>query len=587
MKVNDVLKVVNLDVGKNEVNLDNFYSIGKISSKNPVTVQYFVGLKETFLESGLVHANKLIIESNTKQEVKIHLGKGYLIDRDDSFTNKFQHYDKWSGGDGIYTFNIETGNDSFDQEIKGKTLLVFGDTFYGHCDQKTHRRYEPLLMPNNSLAYYEPKTDEIEFRINREPLTKSVTAFFNLDRDLDMTGTVERDLVSYNRNSDQMPWMSAYDLEEDITIILDLHKSQYVTHLVLESYFSLESKSLAKRSINQVKVLVSNQLDNWIDLGIKKVDVEIKIEKEVRYIKLIVIKEEKVEDTYALNKIYIYNGTHQYKDIKVKASSVFFQKQANSWLWLQDGVVIGDKLYFLPMIIASDLTQPEGLQFALKDVILVSVPIENGEISYQKSKQKMAPIIADRGHINYLMGGAIMPHTKNSGALNGDGYIYIYGFKTTYGFRDVVVARVKEDEFEYFDAWRYYNGQEWVPEILEAATIFSHCSCEFSVSEIKKGAYKGKFIAFYTYEVNTRYLAYSIGESPHGPFTKPIIYYQTPEYDKFKSTTYTYNSKAHPHLSNSDDILVSYNTNTYSFEHNMADCRVYKPRFVRLKEILE
>ena len=587
MKVNDVLKKVELKKGSNEVNFDNFYSIGQITTKSPVKVKYFVALKETFIESGLVYANKLIIESTESQEAKIHLGHGYFISRDDKMTNKFQHYDKWSGGDGIYTFNIENGNDSFDQEEKGKTLLVFGDTFYGHCDKKTHRRYEPLLMPNNSLAYYDPKKDEISFRINREPISKSVTAFFNLDENLDMVGTVERDLVSYNRNLEALPWMSAYDLEEEINLTLDLHKVRYVTHMILESYSSKESASLAKRSINQVKVLVALKDGDWQDLGIHRVDNKINIEKDIRYIKLIVIKEEKEEDTYALNKIYIYNGKHQYKDIEIKASTVFFHKRGNAWLWLQDGVVIGDKLYFLPMIIVSDTTQPEGLQFALKDVILVSVPIEKGEIDHLKAKQKMAPVIADKGHVNYLMGGAIMPHTKQSDALNPDGYIYIYGFKTTYGFREVIVARVKEEEFEYFDSWRYYDGKNWVPEILDAATIFTHSSCEFSVSEIKKGANKGKFIAFYTYEVNTRYLAYSIGETPHGPFTKPIIYYQTPEYDEFKSTTYTYNSKAHPHLSSSDDILVSYNTNTYSFDHNMADCRVYKPRFVRLKEILE
>jgi len=41
-------------------------------------------------------------------------------------------------------------------------------------------------------------------------------------------------------------------------------------------------------------------------------------------------------------------------------------------------------------------------------------------------------------------------------------------------------------------------------------------------------------------------------------------------------------TKAHPHLSKSEEILVSYNTNTYSYAHNMSDYRIYRPRFIRL-----
>ena len=584
MKMNDVIKKVELKKGLNKIEFDNFYSIGKIIAEKELKVRYFVGERETKIVRGVVYANKLEIDSPVKQQVSILLGSGYLINRDDEFTNKFSRFNKWSGGDGIYSFNIENGNDSFDQKDKKQTLFVFGDTFYGRCDKQTYRRYEPLLMPNNSMAYYNPKSSEIDFRINRDPNDNSVIAFFNVDKRYDYEGVIPRELVSYDRNKKRFPWMSAYN-DENIELKLDLFTIRRVTRILLEPYTSEEHDKLSSRSAKEVKLLISNDDKTYKDLGNYFVGKDIEIEEEFRYLKIIIIKHEKEEQTYGLNKIYLYNNKQQYKDIEITASSIFHKFKANRWLWLQDGVVIGEKLYFLPMIIGPDTTQPEGLQFELVDVVLISVPIKNGEVLYEKSKQKMAPVIADKGIVNYLMGGAIMANTVQSGSLNPDGYIYIYGFKTTYGLRDVIVARVKEDRFEYFDDWKYYDGEKWVSDILESATLFTRCSCEFSVSEIREGENKGKFIGFFTDEVNSRYLGYVIGDSPVGPFSDPIIYYETPEKDIFKSTTYTYNSKAHPHLSDSKNILVSYNTNTYSFDHNMSDCRVYKPRFVRLKEI--
>jgi hypothetical protein len=150
------------------------------------------------------------------------------------------------------------------------------------------------------------------------------------------------------------------------------------------------------------------------------------------------------------------------------------------------------------------------------------------------------------------------------------------------GLRELVVARVKEDRFEFFDDWRFYNGKDWVTNIFESKGLLEHISCEMSVSQLLDGQNKGKYIAVFTYDTNTPYIAYSLGDSLVGPFSDPQKVYHTPEQDIFKSTTYTYNAKAHPHLSKSTNILVSYNTNTYNFEHNMSNNLIYRPRFIRL-----
>ena len=49
-------------------------------------------------------------------------------------------------------------------------------------------------------------------------------------------------------------------------------------------------------------------------------------------------------------------------------------------------------------------------------------------------------------------------------------------------------------------------------------------------------------------------------------------------------TTYTYNAKAHLHLSRPKDILVSYNCNDMSMKQNKLDYSIYHPRFLNLKD---
>ena len=86
---------------------------------------------------------------------------------------------------------------------------------------------------------------------------------------------------------------------------------------------------------------------------------------------------------------------------------------------------------------------------------------------------------------------------------------------------------------------------------LNLKVCLEHISCEMSVSQLLDGQNKGKYIAVFTYDTNTPYIAYSLGDSLVGPFSDPQKVYHTPEQDIFKSTTYTYNAKAHPHLSKS------------------------------------
>lgn len=589
----DVIKKCVLKPGKHEIVLERIFPL-ELDTKG-AKVTYFIGSEEQ--KTGVIYANRLEVETDHEIELTVVCGKGYVAEPDEELTNKFLKYEKWSGGDGIYSFNMTSGKDGFDQEQNMKTLFVFGDTFVGTSDKKTNRRYQPHLMPNNSLGIMEH--GKIDFHVNWRP-DGSVSSFYKMDPKFDDSGTVVANLVYYDRKEKNIGWLSGYQPKE-IMLTFDLSKTRSLTHIYFYNYFSEEGELLSKRGIKHVSIYGSKDgityekikdavLERATQMGHKQ---SVNVEGSFRFIRFDIPRQNGLgnynDDTFSeglfgLNLVKFFDGSHQYRDIYATSTSTLLRDPEHSWIWLQDGVIIKDHLYFLPMTINSDLNQPEGLQFCVKGVALYKTPIKNQMIDHEHATQKMAPLLVDSKDSQWLMGGAIMANTKSAGAKNPDGYIYIYGYKTTWGLRELVVARVLEENFEYFDDWRYYNGSGWVTNIFEAKPILEHISCEMSVSQLLEGHNKGKYIAIYTYDTNTPDIAFSIGDSPVGPFTPPQKIYHTPEQEEFKSTTYTYNAKAHPHLSKSTDILVSYNTNTYNFEHNMSNNLIYRARFIRMKD---
>jgi hypothetical protein len=593
MKKGDLIQTVKLVKGKNEIKLDRIYPIMDFRNENHTKVLYMID--DEVMKEHINYANQLIIEAYKPEELRLCIGEGYIAQPDEHMTNKFLSYDQWSGGDGIYSFNLQDAKDGFDQEELKKTLFVFGDTFVGTSDKTTHRRYQPHLMPNNSIGIMEK--DHIDFKVNWQE-DGSVSGFYKMDPRFDASGTVVTNLTYYDRKTKNEGYLSGYH-PKTLEIVFDLHKKRYVSHIDFYNYFSEEAPHLSKRGLKAFKILGSDdQTDYTLIRGVilerakQKGDFDrIDINATYRYYKLIVPTtnaignyndEEFNEGLYGLSLVKFYDHDQQYRDIHASSNSVLLKDDEHSWIWLQDGVIIKDHLYFLPMVINSDLSQPEGLQFRVLGVALFKTPLKDHVIHPEHATMKMAPLLVDTKESQFLMGGAILANTLQAGAKNPDGYIYIYGYKTTMGMRELVCARVLEENFEFFDDWRYYNGKTWVTEISEAAPLLPHISCEMSVSQLLDGLYKDHYIAVFTYDTNTPHVAFAIGDSPYGPFRDPQKIYHTPEQDIFKSTTYTYNAKAHPHLSTSTDISVSYNTNTYNFEHNMSENRIYRPRFIRL-----
>ncbi|GGD83145.1 discoidin domain-containing protein [Paenibacillus nasutitermitis] len=257
-----------------------------------------------------------------------------------------------------------------------------------------------------------------------------------------------------------------------------------------------------------------------------------------------------------------------------------------SWYWLQDGIARGNKLYLFPLLMVKDPAQPPGFQFAIGGVSMVSVPLEADGPRYEIQEQVDTPLyrkLPDGSEMTFAAG--IMDNTELAGAPHPDGYIYVYGYKSdTKGVKRLIAARTIPEQLETFQAWRYWNGSAWSTRMEEAATLMDGVSPELSVTPMKEGRWKGKYLLVYEKDSIGGMVTYAVADSPVGPFGPATPLFHTPEPEDGQGII-TYNAKAHPHLSGKDELLITYNVNSTDAMANTVNGDIYRPRWLRLREI--
>ncbi|MBN2696435.1 MAG: discoidin domain-containing protein, partial [Bacilli bacterium] len=291
MKTGDIIKQVKLEVGKNIINLDRIYPL-KLDDFKGMNTSFYVNKKPSAaFDTETIYADTIEIECSKASKIDILLGKGYYAEKDEKWTSWFNKKQRWAGGDGIYSFNLTNGRDQFDQKEKATNLFVFGDTLVGRVDELTKRRYEPLLMPNNSLAYLDKDQETVKFHLNTTE-KDSVTAFFSIDPKYDVKGTLPQNLVTYDQKQPNDGWLSGFN-PKYLWLVFDLAKKTKVTDLEIVNYFSHESKDLSSRGVRIFQLFGSDNEIDWTFVGEYKVEqsfsasnvTRIKIDQEFRYFK--------------------------------------------------------------------------------------------------------------------------------------------------------------------------------------------------------------------------------------------------------------------------------------------------------------
>jgi len=258
------------------------------------------------------------------------------------------------------------------------------------------------------------------------------------------------------------------------------------------------------------------------------------------------------------------------------------------YYWLGDTFVIGDHLYVYCLRIDSVNTvygfEQVGVDLARYDII-------DGEVDYNS----LVLINDDNNQLcdvssgtKWYFGGAVYQSTEDAGVMNPDGYVYVYGYQDINNMgRMLVVARVKPEQIEEFEAYEYLSKEgNWVKEVpAKFMHLEENVAPECSVVQIQSGEHKGKYLFVWTYLTNTATIKASISDTPYTPFTdETTIYTHDTTLKILGKGNNTYNAKAHPALSDLDEIIISYNVNG---EECFVYGDIYRPRFLRLAMVAE
>ena len=249
------------------------------------------------------------------------------------------------------------------------------------------------------------------------------------------------------------------------------------------------------------------------------------------------------------------------------------------YFWLGDGFVnheLNDNTY----IFGYRMTNSGGnFGFATAGTTFIILP-KGSKPPYKNQRQLDNPffIYNSQEVESTIFGSAIFDNSKKAGVNNGDGYVYVYGIR---GFaKNVVVARVLPVDFENFSKWKFWNGSIWQSNIYNVANITNHVSNELSVSKLPDGRY----VMFFQVDGISSKIGARIGKSPVGPFGPILNVYDCQNSLENVSGIFAYNAKAHPALSKPNEMLVSYNVNSFDFLYVITNNpNLYRPRFIKIK----
>jgi hypothetical protein len=211
-------------------------------------------------------------------------------------------------------------------------------------------------------------------------------------------------------------------------------------------------------------------------------------------------------------------------------------------------------------------------------VTLITIPGGEIEPPFETYKQVDVPLYINIPRMGKgTFGSGVYVNTEWAGAPDPDGFVYVYGLVDPN--KQLVVARVAADNFRNFDAWRFWNGNEWSIDISQVEPVTNRVSNELSLTPMKDGRY----LLVFQLDGIGEYTAIRIAETPIGPFGPVQKIRKVPELTNSPGII-PYNAKAHPVLSKEGELLISYNTISADYFNDILNYpHMYRPRFFWLK----
>jgi hypothetical protein len=158
-------------------------------------------------------------------------------------------------------------------------------------------------------------------------------------------------------------------------------------------------------------------------------------------------------------------------------------------------------------------------------------------------------------------------------------YTYVYGVEDRGLDKYMHIARVAGSDLR--GRWQFFTGRGWSTDEADSARVMSGVGNEYSVTRLGTGYV---LITQDTTELFSTHVVAYFACSPAGPFTTKTVVYSTPETGATGSygnpNVFSYNPHAHPELSSGNQLLISYNVNTFDINDLWADASIYRPRFL-------
>ena len=149
-----------------------------------------------------------------------------------------------------------------------------------------------------------------------------------------------------------------------------------------------------------------------------------------------------------------------------------------------------------------------------------------------------------------------------------DSFIYVYGLHKSSPY----AARIdKHNKWEFFDDMAWSDSPSDSKPMIELDgseqfSIFNHNGSYIMI--MQEGSLGARIYSY-------------ISDTPYGPWRNKKLLYTTPiAYDN--DQLFTYNALAHPQFTKNNELLISYNTNSFRLEDHYENAGIYRPRFIRV-----
>jgi hypothetical protein len=228
----------------------------------------------------------------------------------------------------------------------------------------------------------------------------------------------------------------------------------------------------------------------------------------------------------------------------------------STWYWMGDGTVEGNKLHVF--VLKFEKFGPDMFDFRW---------LSNGVATFSLRKLRLERVtpITSSNNVQY-----------GSGILEDDEYVYIYGTEDEGLDKWMHVARARRGDL--LGQWEFFTGLGWSTDPSLSARLLHGVGNEYSVTKI------GNAYLLVTMDTNvpfSREIYAYVSCAPTGPWSEPKHLYTAPDYPF--SNAFTYNAHAHPEFTGNNELLVTYNVNSFDFQDILDDVHIYRPRFIRVQ----